>query len=413
MMNGLMFAQRRNLFVGVVTMVCAVTFACSKSGIPTIQVQPIAHVESVLDPDLVDRGRQIFRHETFGNEAYWTDTLRLHEVIERSVSPIAALEVGLKVDADVLPRELKAALAAKEVDLSDPAVTVALLKLNAVVGLVGTVQTVGRRQRLTHLGITCALCHSTVDNSMAPGIGTRMDGHPNRDLNVGAIVALSPAVPAAVKDVLKSWGPGKYDPRNNRDGGNTPLVIPPAYGLRNIAKGTFTADGTISYWNAYVAVTQMHGRGNFRDERLGLDIVHVQDLVTPKLPALRAYQFSLLPPTAPAGSFDTAAAERGRTVFNGAGRCATCHLPESSFTDINKAVTHAPAETGMSAAYAARTITKRYRTTPLRGVWDHPPYFHDGSAATLDAVVQHYNRALTLRLTAQQEKDLVQYLKSL
>jgi mono/diheme cytochrome c family protein len=266
---------------------------------------------------------------------------------------------------------------------------------------------------LTHVGITCALCHSSVDNSFAPGIGARLDGHPNRDLNVGAIVALSPAVPAAVKAILNSWGPGKYDPRTNMDGKSTPLVLPPAYGLRHVAKETYTAEGPVSYWNAYVAVTQMHGLGTFVDSRLGLNIVRSPDLVTSKLPALREYQFSLTPPAAPAGSFDVAAAARGKALFTGAARCSTCHNPESDFTDINRGVLHAPSETGMDAAYANRTPAKKYRTTPLRGLWQHPPYFHDGSAATLEAVVAHYDTTLSLHLTEQNRTGLVAYLRSL
>jgi mono/diheme cytochrome c family protein len=257
------------------------------------------------------------------------------------------------------------------------------------------------------------LCHSTVDNSFSAGIGRRLDGHPNRNLNVGAIVALSPAVPTSLKTILNGWGPGKYDPRINFDGQNTPLVLPPAFGLRRVAKETFTAEGEVSYWNAYVAVTQMHGQGSFSDPRLGVNLVRSPDLVTSKLPALREYQFSLDAPAPPPGSFDVAAAARGQQVFNGAGRCSSCHLPEQQFTDINNNVLHLPSETGMNAAYAQRTTTKRYRTTPLRGLWQHPPYFHDGSAADVQAVVEHYNTTLALGLTAQQKTDLAQYLKSL
>ena len=366
-----------------------------------------------LDPQLIAQGKEIFRHDAFGDEVYWTDTLRMHEVVESGVSPKTALSVGLKVDADALPAEVKQAIAAGQVDLDDPATTVTLLKLNSVVGLKGTVQAQGGRDRLVWLGITCALCHSTVDNSFAPGIGKRLDGYPNRDLNVGAIVALSPAVPAALKQILNTWGPGKYDPRINIDNRNTPLVLPPAFGLRNVSLETYTGEGPVSYWNAYVAVTQMHGQGSFSDPRLGINIVRSPDLVTSKLPALREYQLSLEAPPPPAGSFDAAAAARGRAVFNGTGRCALCHIPESDFTDVNRGRLHAPSETGMSAAYAERTTQKRYRTTPLKGLWQHPPYFHDGSAATVQAVVEHYDRVLTLRLTAQQKADLAEYLKSL
>jgi hypothetical protein len=366
-----------------------------------------------LNPQLVAEGRDIFRYDTFGDEVYWTDTLRMHEVISTGVSPRTALTVGLKVDVEALPVAVRQALAAGQVNLDDPATTIALLKLDAVLGVKGTVETVGGVDRLTRVGITCALCHSTVDNSFAPGIGVRQDGHPNRDLNVGAIVALSPAVPQTLKTVLNGWGPGRYDPRINFDGQNTPLILPPAYGLRHVDRETYTGEGEVSYWNAYVAVTQMHGQGNFSDSRLGVNIVRTPDLVTSKLPALREYQFSLEPPAPPAGSFDAVAAARGATVFNGVARCATCHLPDDQFTDIDRGRLHAASETGMDPRYAARTTQKRYRTTPLRGVWHRAPYFHDGSKATLAAVVDHYNSVLSLGLTAQQKADLVHYLNSL
>ncbi len=369
--------------------------------------------ERPLDAALVAEGKDIFRFDTFGNETYWTDTLRIHEAIQSAVSPGVALQVGLKVDVDALPEAVKAAILAGQVDLNDPAVTLTLLKLNAVLGVKGVVETVGGRDTLSRVGITCALCHSAVDDSFAPGIGRRMDGWPNRDLNVGAIVALSPAVAPGLKAILRSWGPGKYDPRINFDGKNTPLVLPPAYGLRNVELETFTGDGPVSYWNAYVAVTQMHGQGNFSDSRLGVNITRTPDLVTPKLPALREYQLSLVAPPPPAGSFDVAAADRGRAVFAGKARCATCHLPGSGFTDVNLGRLHAPAETGVDPAYAQRTVTKQYRTTPLRGLWQHPPYFHDGSAATLMNVVSHYDRVLGLGLTGVERADLVEYLKSL
>lgn len=370
-------------------------------------------VSRTLDPELVAQGKEIFRFDTFGDEVYWTDTLQMQQVISTGVSPKTALSVGLKVDSDALPESVKAAIAAGQVDLDAPATTVTLLKLNAVVGVKGTIESVNGQDRLARVGITCALCHSTVDNSFAPGIGKRLDGYPNRTLNVGAIVALSPNVPAALKAILNSWGPGKYDPRINFDGQNTPIVLPPAFGLRNVAKETFTAEGPVSYWNAYVAVTQMHGQGNFADSRLNVNLVRNPDLVTSKLPALAEYQFSLEAPAPPAGSFDVAAAGRGKTVFEGQGRCATCHEPANSFTDINRGRLHAPSETGMNAAYAQRTTQKMYRTTPLKGMWQHPPYFHDGSAADAAAVVEHYDRTLKLSLSTQQKADLTHYLKSL
>jgi mono/diheme cytochrome c family protein len=343
--------------------------------------------------------------------------LRLHEVIQQAVSPATALEVGLKVDVDALPTAVRQAIQAGQVDLNDPATTVTLLKLNAVVGVMGTVETVGGRDTLTRVGITCALCHTAVDNSFAPGIGTRLDGWPNRDLNVGAIIALSPALTAAQKAVYESWGAGMYDPRFSIDGQNLPVVLPPAFGLRTVRNELYTGDDTISYWNAYVAVTQMHGQGSFADPRLGISVVRSPDLVTSKLPALRDYQHSLETPEPAAGSFDAAAAARGRAVFTGAGRCAGCHIPERAYTDINAGRLHAPAETGMEPGYAARSVTKRYRTTPLRGLWHPPqlqgPYFHDGRAATLEAVVEHYDTVRNLNLTADQKRDLVEFLKSL
>lgn len=373
-------------------------------GVPLVCGAAMASSQPSAKPPaaLVAEGRQVFRFDTFGDDKLWTDTLRLHEVVEKSVDPTTALKVGLKVDADVLPPGLL-----KTVDLTSPATTVALLKMNAVVGLQATVDP---NNRITRLGVTCALCHSTVDNSVMPGIGKRKDGWPNRDLNVGAIIALSPALPADKKAIYSSWGPGKYDPRFNQDGKSTPLVLPPAYGLANVTNETYTAEGPISYWNAYVAVTQMGGQGNFSDPRLGIDVKHSPDLVTAKLPALRAYQHSLVAPPPPGGSFDRALAERGRAVFNQS--CASCHIGGSG-TDNNNGTLHPPADTGMDGAYAARTANKAYRTTPLRALWQHAPYFHDGSAATLADVVAHYNRVRRLNLTADQQRELVEYLKTL
>ena len=363
-----------------------------------------------FSPATLAAGQRVFRFDTFGDEQFWTDTARMHEVVQKSVSPTTALSVGLKVDADAIPADVAAAIKAGKVDLTDPATTVTLLKLNAVVGLVGTVTTVNGKDNLSRLGITCALCHSTVDDSFSKGIGHRKDGWPNRDLNVGAIIALSPAVTAAQKAVYNSWGPGKYDPRFNLDGKSTPLVLPPAYGLARVRNETYTAEGPISYWNAYVAVTQMHGHGNFSDPRLGINIRQTPDMVGPKLASLRAYQHSLEAPAPPAGSFDSEAAGRGRVVFNQ--NCITCHVGVTT-TDNNSGVLHSPSEVGQDGAYAQRTANKSYRTTPLRGLWQHAPYFHDGSAATLEDVVTHYNNVRRLNLSAAQQRDLAQYLRSL
>jgi mono/diheme cytochrome c family protein len=365
---------------------------------------------------LAAQGKEVFRHETFGDEAKWTDTLRMNEAIAAAVDPTTALSVGLKVDADALPPAVVAGIQNGSIDLHSPATTVALLKLDAVVGVKGTVATVNGVDTLTRVGITCALCHSTVDDSFAPGIGKRRDGWPNRDLDVGAIIALSPAIDAATKTKLAAWGRGKYDPRFNIDGLSKPTVIPPAYGLAGIHSITFTGDGDQpAYWNRYVAVTQMGGLGTFDEPRLNVHVANGnEDRVSDKLPALQAYQLSLAAPAPPAASFDAAAAVRGKAVFEGAGRCATCHSGEL-FSDAN-ATLHRPADSMAepeSPSYAARSATKQYRTTPLRGVWQHAPYFHDGSATTLDDVVRIYDTKRSLGLTDSQKADLVQYLKSL
>ena len=374
---------------------------------------------------LVAQGQQTFRFDTFGDETKWTDVLQMQTVVS-SVSPATALSVGLKVDADAIPASLAAAIKAGQVDLNDPANTLALVKLNAVIGVKGTVENINGHDTLTRVGFTCALCHSTVDNSFSAGIGKRLDGWPNRDLNVGLIVSLSPNLQpladalgtdvATVKSVLTSWGPGKYDPRLNFDGQNGPTVIPPAYGLAGINSITYTGDGTdIQYWNRYVAVTQMGGHGSFSDARTGVNVTNgTDDLVSSKLEGLQAYQLSLAAPTPPAGSFDVAAAARGKVVFETQGGCSTCHSgPE--FTDANTHL-HLPRDSMAepeTPSYAARSATKLYRTSPLKGIWQHAPYFHNGSAATLADVVNTYNTKLGLGLSAPQAADLVEYLKSL
>ena len=371
-------------------------------------------------------GKNVFRFDTFGSEQLWTDVLRMQHVISNDVSPKTALSVGLKVDVDMLPQALRDALAADQVNLDDPAVTVQLLKLNAVVGVIGKV--VGANDNLVRVGITCALCHSTVDDSFAAGIGRRLDGWANTTLNPGAIIALSPAI--TDKASYLSWGAGKYDPRFRIfDGTNVvginsptiPVVIPPAYGLKDVGFETFNADGPISYWNRYVAVTQMGGHGSFSDPRIEVvGITQTPDLVDGKLPALAAYQLGLQTPPPPNGSFDRVAARRGEKLFAGAAGCATCHKPPL-FTDVSSGpdpsvpVLHNPLDIPTDPAYAARSATKEWRTTPLRALWQHPPYFHDGSAADLLAVVNRYNGdpRFALGLSDKEKADLVEFLKSL
>jgi hypothetical protein len=386
---------------------------------------PAAAVETSHLPGhaLANLGRAIFRFDTFGDEQLWTGVLRMHEPIA-TLSPQQALAVGLKVDLDALPPAVVAALKAGQVDLTDPAVTRTLLRANAVVGVKGRVDAAGA---LTSVGITCALCHSTVDDALAPGIGHRLDGWAATSLDVGAIVALSPALDAATKAEFSSWGPGKYDPRHHYFDGtrlvplnspSLPIVIPPIYGLQRVGFETVSGDGPISYWNSYVGVGQMGGHGSFRDPRIGVRISQHPDLVTPKLLPLLLYQLTLATPPPPRGSFDRAAALRGRAVFRGAGGCARCHQGPA-FTDVLSGsprqwpVLHDPAEVGTEAEYASRTATGRYRTTPLRALFQHAPYFHDGSAATLEAVVEHYDVRFGLNLSGAQKADLVQYLKSI
>jgi mono/diheme cytochrome c family protein len=351
--------------------------------------------------DLERQGREIFRDDTFGDEKFWTDTARLHEVVNENIQPLEALSLGLKVDMDRL--NLVKFLLHNPFGTSG---TRELLRQNAVVGVKAQVQ----GGRITRIGITCALCHSTVDNALLPGIGHRLDGWPNRDLKVGKILAMLASFTEDQKAVLRTWPTGFYDPRFNFDGKSTPLTLPPAHGLAQVQNETYTAEGPISYWNAYVAVTQMHGQGNFSDPRIGVNIVQTPDLVTSKLPALRAYQHAIARPPTPGASYDAGRAGRGKIVFDA--NCASCHVG-ATLTDNNTGVLHQPSETGMDGQYAARTSQKQHRTTPLRGLWQHAPYFHDGSARTLRDVVEHYNRVRNLNLSNGQKRDLVEYLKSL
>ena len=397
---------------------------------------------------MIEKGRNIFRFDTFGSEAFFGDALQLHKAIAGArnggvgagVSPKTALAAGLKVDADALPDELKAALAAGKVNLDDPATTLALLKLNAVVGVTGKFDDAGR---ITSLGTQCTFCHSNVDNSFAPGIGKRLDGWANRDLNVGAIVSLAPKLTpftdllgvdeATVRKVLASWGPGRYDAVLDKDGkafrpdgGQAGTLIPPAFGLAGVNLHTWTGFGSVPYWNAYVAVTQMHGSGSFFDPRFSdKDQYPVSaksgsgntrgtpDLVTSKLAALHFYQIAIPAPTPPKGSFDQAAAARGNDVFNGRAQCATCHVPPL-FTEPGHNL-HTPGEMGVDSFQADRSPTRMYRTAPLAGLWTHQKggFYHDGRFATLPDVIEHYNRNFRLGLTDQEKGELLEYLKSL
>jgi hypothetical protein len=397
---------------------------------------------------MLDEGKKIFRYETFGSEAFWGDALQLHKAIagEKNggvgpgVSPKTALSVGLKVDADALPDALKKQLAAGKVDLDDPATTIALLKLNAVVGVTAFANADGS---VKSMGIQCAFCHSTVDDSFAPGIGRRLDAWPNRDLNVGAIVSLAPNLKpftdllgvdvATVKKVLASWGPGRYDAELDKDGKafrpdgkQAGTLIPPAFGLAGVNLSTWTGFGSVTYWNAYVAGTQMHGAATFVDTRFNDkdqypvsaksgsgNTRNTPDKATAKLAALHFYQLSIPAPKAPAGSYDKAAFERGKTLFNGPAKCATCHVPPL-FTEPGYNM-HAPSEIGIDSFQADRSPTHMYRTAPLAGLWTHEKggFFHDGRFATLLDVVNHYNAQFNLNLSNAQTNDLVEYLKGL
>jgi hypothetical protein len=397
---------------------------------------------------VIQEGRQTFRFETFGDEDFWGGTLRLHEAIEGAakggvgggVSPRTALAVGLKVDVDALPRDVRDALARGAVNLDDPAVTLTLLSADAVVGVKGFANQNGGLQSI---GIRCAFCHSTVDDSLAPGIGHRLDGWPNRDLNVGAIVNLSPdlrsvatllGVPeATVRQVLSSWGPGKFDAELFMDGKalrpdnkSAATLIPAAFGLAGVNLHTYTGWGSVTYWNAFVANLEMHGKGTFFDPRLDNaakfpvaaqakfgHVLMTPDLITPKLAALHFYQLALQPPQPPGGSFDAAAAQRGKDVFTGAGKCATCHVPPL-YTEPGWNM-HTAAEIGIDDFQAKRSPDERYRTTPLRGLFARAKggFYHDGRFATLPDVVNHYDTVQMLGLTAAQKSDLVEFLKSL
>lgn len=397
---------------------------------------------------MLAEGKKTFRFDTFGDEAFWGDTLQLHQAVEGAklggvgpgVSPAVALSVGLKVDVDALPGSVVQALRHGQVNLNDPATTLALLKLNSVVGLTGFFNDQGT---LRSIGIQCALCHSTVDNSFAPGIGHRLDGWANRDLNVGAITGLSPNLqPVAdvlgvdvktVQTVLSSWGPGHFDAELFMDGkafgpnGKTAAtLIPPAFGLAGVNLHTWTGWGSVTHWNAFVANLEMHGKGTFYDPRLNNavqfpiaakngfgNVRNNPDLITPKLSALHYYQLAIPAPKPPRGSFNEEAAERGEQVFNGQAKCATCHVPPL-FTEPGWNM-HKASEIGIDDFQASRAPDDAYRTSPLKGLWTHTKggFYHDGRFATLNDVVNHYDQFFALGLSDQQKSDLVEYLKSL
>jgi hypothetical protein len=412
---------------------------------------------AALDPiaasaqKMIDEGRHTFRYDTFGDEAFWGDTLKLHTAIEGSahggvgagVTPKTALAVGLKVDLDALPPAVVAAAKAGKVDLESVDTTLTLLQLDAVVGVKGVFDA---SKKLTSIGIQCALCHSTVDDAFAPGIGHRLDGWANRDLNVGAIVNLSPDLSAVdtllgvddatVRTVLAGWGPGKFNAQLFLDRkavgpdatgpAGAAAVIPPAFGLAGVNLSTYTGFGSATYWNAFVANLEMHGKGTFIDSRLAdsnqfpvaaaagfSNVRSTTDLITAKLPALQVYQLAIPAPSPPAGTFDAVAAARGKTAFEGPGKCSSCHVAPL-FTEPGWNM-HTGAEIGIDTFQSDRSPDKRYRTTPLKGLFSHTKggFYHDGRFATLGAVVDHYDTSQSLGLTAGQKSDIVEYLKSL
>jgi hypothetical protein len=405
-------------------------------------------IEDNVD-DMMKRGREIFRYDTFGSENFWGDKLKLHEAIAGEkqggrgpgLTPKQALQLGLKVDVGKVPSTLLEVIKGGAVSLENPGTTLELLRANAVVGVTGFFDK--KDKRLRSIGIQCAFCHSTVDDSFARGIGRRLDGWPNRDLNVGAIVELAPNLQpmadllktdeATVRKVLLSWGPGKYDAELNQDGKafrpdgkSAATVLPAAFGLAGVHLHTYTGWGSVTYWNAYVANTQMVGRGTFFDPRIknqdqfpigaaaGFGDMRPQsDLVTEKLAALHFYQLAIPAPVPPKKLFDKDAAARGKEVFNGKGKCATCHVPPL-FTEPGWPL-HTPEEIGIDDFQANRSPEKRYRTTPLRGLFTRMRggFYHDGRFSTLDDVVNHYNTVKKLNLTDPEHADLVEYLKSL
>jgi hypothetical protein len=420
---------------------------------------------------MIDEGRRIFRFDTFGDEGFWGDTLRLQQAIEGEslggvgpgVSPRTALNLGLKVDVDALPGSLVNQLKAGQVNLDDPATTLALLKLNSVVGVTGFFN---ERGTLRSIGLQCSICHSTVDNSLTFGIGHRLDGWTNRDLNIGAIAASAPNLQpiadllgvdvATVRLVLNSWGPGKFDAELFLDGKafnpqqisngvvtgtNVPgaTMIPNAFGLAGFNQHTWTgAWGTVSYWNAFVANLELRGKGTFFDPRLDdanqfpiaarnrfghLQTPPEEDRITSKLPALHFYQLAIpAPEPKPGEDFDAAAAKRGEMLFVGKAHCNDCHV-KPLWTEPGWNL-HKPEEIGVDSFQADRAPDHVYKTQNLaalfvreRGLFMKPEnkgrFYHDGRFAMLLDVVNHYNTRFNLGLTDEEKQALVEYLKSL
>ena len=396
--------------------------------------------------DLFEKGQAVFRFETFGDEVFWTDQLQLHKVIAddkhggsgKGLSPQQALDAGLKVDLSILPRGLRRKIKQGKF-LDDPWVTLQLIKINAVLGVVGRFDGEGN---LKSIGLTCASCHSTVNDPS--GIGKRLDGWPNRDLNVGAIISMAPNLEpvakmlttdiANVKKVLASWGPGKFDALLNLDGKafrpdgkSGATLIPEAFGHAGHNLHTWTGGwGNVTYWNAYVANLELAGVGNFYDPRLmnasQYPVAAKQgfgnkrndtDHVSSKLAALQFYQLAIPPPKAPKGSYDQAAAGRGMILFGGKAKCASCHVPPLySEPGWN---THKPEEICIDDFQSNRSPEKTYVTQGLKGLWAHSKggFYHDGRFATLMDVVNHYDGCKKLSLTEAEKKDLVEFLKSL
>ena len=411
-------------------------------------VDPWSHEIHENSENMLKEGREIFRYDTFGSEAFFGGALQLHRAIVGAahggvgpgVTPHQALQLGLKVDIAKLPRILGEAIKGGHVSLEKVETTIELLKADSVVGVKAFK---GADGNINAIGITCAFCHSTVDDSFAHGIGRRLDGWPNRDLNVGAIVAIAPSLKpfqdllgvdhGTVVKVLNSWGPGKYDAELDKDGKamrpdgkSAATTIPAAFGLAGVNLHTYNGWGSVPYWNAYVAVTQMHGSGVYFDPRLNnsakypvavksgsWNVRGVPDLVSSKLPALHYYQLSIPAPTPKPGSFDAGAASRGKSVFEGRGRCATCHVPPL-FTEPGWSM-HTAAEIGIDDFQASRSPDDRYRTTPLRGLFVRAKggFYHDGRFADYRAVVDHYDNHFRLGLSEAEKRDLIEYLKSL